>query len=93
MEAEIQVFSLGDKCAIVSLPAEVFTEIGMYIKSRSPYPYTIITELTNGAIGYVPDRKAYAEGNYEVITSKVAAGAGEIMAENVLRMLNQLKNK
>ncbi len=93
IEAEIQVFALSDKCAIVSLPAEVFTEIGMYIKSRSPYPFTIITELANGAIGYVPDRKAYAEGNYEVITTKVAAGAGELLAENVLRMLNQLKNK
>lgn len=93
IEAEIQVFALGDKCAIVSLPAEVFTEIGMYIKSRSPYPYTIITELTNGAIGYVADRKAYIEGNYEVITSKVAPGSGEILAENALRMLHQLKNK
>jgi hypothetical protein len=65
----------------------------MYIKSRSPYPYTIITELTNGAIGYVADRKAYIEGNYEVITSKVAPGSGEILAENALRMLHQLKNK
>ncbi len=93
IEAEIQVFTLGNKCAIVSLPAEVFTEIGMYIRSRSPYPYTIITELTNGAIGYIPDRKAYVEGNYEVITSRVAPGSGEIIAENVLRMLHQLKNK
>ncbi|MEP6844623.1 MAG: neutral/alkaline non-lysosomal ceramidase N-terminal domain-containing protein [Panacibacter sp.] len=93
LEAEIQVFTLGDSCAIVSLPAEVFTEIGMYIKSRSPYPYTIITELTNGALGYIPDRKAYMEGNYEVITSRVAPGSGEILAENALRMLNQLKNK
>lgn len=93
IDAEIQVFSLGDKCAIVSLPGEIFTEIGMYIKSRSPYPFTVITELTNGSLGYVPDRKAYAEGNYEVITSRVAPGSGEILAENALRMLNELKNK
>jgi hypothetical protein len=93
IEAEMEVFSIGDKCAIVSLPAEVFTEIGMYIKSRSPYPYTIITELTNGSLGYIPDRKAYAEGNYEVITSRVAPGSGEILAENALRILNELKNK
>lgn len=93
IEAEVQVFTLGDQFAIVSLPAEVFTEIGMYIKSRSPYPYTIITELTNGRVGYMPDRKAYAEGNYEVITSKVAPGSAEILAENALRILNELKNK
>ncbi len=93
IEAEIQVFAIGDQCAVVSLPAEVFTEIGLYIKSRSPYPYTIITELTNGAIGYTPDRKAYVEGNYEVITSRVAPGSGEILAENALKILHQLKNK
>ncbi|MEJ7779815.1 MAG: neutral/alkaline non-lysosomal ceramidase N-terminal domain-containing protein [Daejeonella sp.] len=93
IEAEIQVFAIGDQCAVVSLPAEVFTEIGLYIKSRSPYPYTIITELTNGALGYTPDRKAYVEGNYEVITSRVAPGSGEILAENALKMLHQLKDK
>lgn len=93
IDAEIQVFTLGEKFAIVSLPGEVFTEIGQYIKSRSPYPYTIITELTNAALGYFPDRKAYMEGNYEVITSRVAPGSAEILAENALRMLNQLKNK
>jgi hypothetical protein len=93
IDAEIQVFTLGEKFAIVSLPGEVFTEIGQYIKSRSPYPYTIITELTNAALGYFPDRKAYIEGNYEVITSRVAPGSAEILAENALRMLNQLKNK
>jgi hypothetical protein len=93
INAEIQVFTLGEKFAIVSLPGEVFTEIGQYIKSRSPYPYTIITELTNAALGYFPDRKAYIEGNYEVITSRVAPGSAEILAENALRMLNQLKNK
>ncbi|MGI8636947.1 MAG: neutral/alkaline non-lysosomal ceramidase N-terminal domain-containing protein [Segetibacter sp.] len=93
LDAEIQVFTLGDKFAIVSLPGEVFTEIGQYIRSRSPYPYTITTELTNAALGYFPDRKAYVEGNYEVITSRVAPGSAEILAENALRMLHQIKNK
>lgn len=93
IEAEIQVFVLGDSLAIVSIPAEIFTEIGMYIKSRSPYAHTIITELTNGSYGYMPDRKAYMEGNYEVIASKVAPGSAETLAENALRMLHQLKNK
>jgi neutral ceramidase len=93
IEAEIQVFALGDSLAIVSFPAEVFTEIGMYIKGRSPYAHTIITELTNGSYGYMPDRKAYMEGNYEVITSRVAPGSAETLAENALRMLHELKNK
>jgi hypothetical protein len=93
MEAEIQVFAIGDQCAVISLPAEVFTELGSYIKNRSPYPYTIITELTNGSIGYIPDRKAYIEGNYEAITSRVSPGSGEILADNAIRLLHELKSK
>lgn len=91
LHTEIQVFALGDSCAIVSFPNEMFTELGQYLKSRSPYPYTIITELTNGSNGYIPDRKAYAEGNYEPTSTRAAAGSGEILVENALRMLNELK--
>ena len=53
VQAEIQVIALGDSCAIVSLPGEVFTELGMYIKSRSPYPFTITQELTNVSTDYI----------------------------------------
>lgn len=93
LQTEIQVFALGDSCAIVSFPYEMFTELGLYIKSRSPYPYTIITEITNGYDQYMPDRKAYAEGNYEPISQNAAPGSGELLAENALRMLNELKNQ
>jgi len=92
LDAEIQVITLGEECAIVSLPGEIFTEIGMYIKSRSPYPYTVVVELTNGSIGYVPDRKAYIEGNYEPVSARCAAGSGEILAERALKLLNELKS-
>jgi hypothetical protein len=93
IQTEIQVFALGDSCAIVSFPNEMFTELGQYLKSRSPYKYTIITELTNGSNGYIPDRKAYSEGNYEPLSTRAAPGSGEIMVENALRMLYELKNK
>jgi neutral ceramidase len=93
IEAEIQVIALGDQCAIVSLPGEIFTELGMYIKSRSPYPFTMVVELTNGSLGYIPDRKAYFEGNYEPVSSRCGAGSGEILVENAVKMLNELKFK
>lgn len=93
LQTEIQAFTLGDSCAIVSFPNEMFTELGQYLKSRSPYPYTIITELTNGSNGYIPDRKAYDEGGYEPISTRAAPGSGEILVENALRMLNELKKK
>ena len=93
VEAEIQVIALGDQCALVGLPGEIFTELGMYIKSRSPYPCTMVVELTNGSIGYVPDRKAFIEGNYEPVSARCGPGSGEILAEKALAMLNELKWK
>jgi neutral ceramidase len=93
VDAEVQAIALGDQCAIVSLPGEIFTEIGMYIKNRSPYPYTLVVELTNGSIGYVPDRKAYIEGNYEPVSSRVGPGSGEILAEKALQLLFEMKAK
>lgn len=91
VEAEIQVFAIGDELAVVSLPGEIFTELGMYIKERSPFPHTIVLELANGSIDYIPDRKAYVEGNYEPVSSRCAPGSGEILVDNALKLLNELR--
>ena len=91
LDAEIQVFVLGEECAIVGLPGEIFTELGMYIKSRSPFPYTMVVELANDYINYVPDHKAFIEGNYEPVSARCAPGSGEILVEKALSILNELK--
>jgi neutral ceramidase len=91
LEAEIQAIALGDSCAVVSLPGEIFTELGMYIKSRSPYPFTIIEELANVSVDYIPDMKAYMEGNYEPVSSRCAPGSGELLAKKAIEMLWDLK--
>ena len=68
-EVEIQVVAIGDELAWVSLPGEIFVELGLAIKQDSPFPHTVIAELANGAIGYIPSRRAYAQGNYEVVSA------------------------
>ena len=68
-EVEVQVIALGNDVAWVSLPGEVFTELGLAIKQDSPFPHTIIAELANGLLGYIPSRRAYAQGNYEVVSA------------------------
>ena len=67
IEVEVQVIALGDKIAWVSLPGEIFVELGLAIKQDSPFPHTVVAELANGAIGYIPSRRAYSQGNYEVV--------------------------
>ncbi len=89
-EVEVQVIALGDQLAWVSLPGEIFVELGLAIKKASPFAYTMIVELANGSIGYVPNRPAYAEGNYEVISARCADGSGELLVEAANRILKEL---
>lgn len=90
IHAEVQILALGREVAIVGLNGEIFVELGLAIKKTSPFPLTIMSSLTNGAIGYVPDRKAYAEGNYEPVSARCAAGSGEKLVEVAAKMLRQL---
>jgi neutral ceramidase len=83
------VIALGNEIAWVSLPGEVFVELGLSIKKRSPFRQTLIAELANGSIGYIPDRRAYAEGNYEPVSARCAAGSGEMLVEAAVRLLKQ----
>jgi hypothetical protein len=89
-DVEVQVIALGDDLAWVSLPGEIFVELGLAIKQDSPFKHTIITELANGSIGYVPTRRAYTQGNYEVVSSSCAEGSGEMLVDVSVRLLKDL---
>ena len=89
-EVEVQVIALGNELAWVSLPGEIFTELGLAIKQDSPFPTTIIAELANGLLGYIPSRRAYAQGNYEVVSARCAEGSGERLVDAAVKMLKEL---
>lgn len=89
-EVEVQVVALGTELAWVSLPGEIFVELGLTIKQDSPFKHTIIAELANGSIGYVPSRRAYPQGNYEVVSARCAEGSGELLVETAGRLLREL---
>ncbi len=87
--AEVQVISLGKDIAWIAMPGEIFVQLGLAIKDGSPFSTTIINELANGSIGYVPTRQAYAQGNYEVISARCAEGSGEILVDSALHQLRK----
>jgi len=85
---------IGDDFAIVTNPSELFCEIGMGIRSQSPFRYTMVVELTNGAHGYVPTAKAFEAGSYETWFGEhsfLTTRAGEIIEKESLAILNYLK--
>jgi hypothetical protein len=89
-EVEVQVITLGGDAAWVSWPGEIFVELGLSVKAASPFAHTYNVELANGAIGYIPNKSAWPEGNYEVESARVAEGSGEMLVSSALRQLSAL---
>ena len=87
---EVQVFRLSRDVAVVGLPGEVFVDLGLKIKKASPFATTLVIELCQDAPGYIPTKKAFAEGSYETVNSRIAPGGGEMMAEAAIRLLKEL---
>ncbi len=88
----IQAILIGD-VALVGVPAEFFTKLGVDIKQRSPFERTYVAELSNDWIGYLPDREAHKLGGYQVWTgfhSYAEPGTGERMVDEVVAMLEEL---
>jgi hypothetical protein len=88
----ISVMRIGD-VAIVGLPAEPFTQLGVDIKQRSPFRYTFIAGLANDWVGYVGNADAYRLGGYQMWTglhSWTERGTGELFVSESVQLLNEL---
>jgi len=89
--AELAALRLGDGIGLVTAPGEIFTEIGQAIVARSPFRHTLYAGYTDGTIGYVPTRAAYAEGGYEVTHAcRVAPAAGAQIEDESVRLLRRV---
>ena len=88
---EIQVLRLGD-IYILGLPGEILVEVGLDIKKRAGLENLFIVTVSNDTIGYVCHGRAYEEGGYEPVSgTNLAKGAGEIMTEEAVDLINQIK--
>jgi hypothetical protein len=88
---ELQAFRLADDVAIVTLPHEVFVELGLEIRRRSPFAHTLVMTLAQDVDFYIPTERAFAEGGYEVLTSPLKPGIGEQFVEAAVKLLTELK--
>ncbi|HQI27454.1 MAG TPA: hypothetical protein PLT20_05155, partial [Sedimentisphaerales bacterium] len=87
---EVQVIRISDEVAVVGLPGEVFADLGLAIKKASPFPITLVIELCQDDPAYIPTEKAFAEGSYETVNSRIEPGSGERMIEAAIRLLKEL---
>jgi hypothetical protein len=94
VEAEIQVIKLGN-WALVNVPGELFTALGLAIKQSSSQRHTTVATYTNGNIGYIPTREEYPYGSYEIddayryygYHAAVAPEAGEMVVAATTELL------
>jgi hypothetical protein len=89
---EIQAIRLDRDTAIVTLPHEVHVELGMAIKSASPFRTTIVVSLANDLDFYIPTRRAFEEGHYEPTTCPLEPGCGELLVQAAVKLLTELKH-
>jgi len=95
--AEMQALRLND--AVVGAPGEVFVEIGLAIKEKSPLANTFFAGYTNGCISYIPVPEAYPQGGYEVqqayigyrLPAPVAPQTAELMVNTALELIGKLQ--
>jgi len=91
VKSMVQVLRIGD-LGIVAIPCEVFTEIGLEIKMKSPLMRTFTISLANGYNGYLPTPAQHAMGGYETwrarssylevkASEKITATVEELLAE------------
>jgi hypothetical protein len=76
---------------IWSAPVELFCEIATAIRDRSPFTQTFYFGYTDGWIGYLPTKEAFAEGGYEPKTSVFTGAAEQDVIDGVTTYLQSLR--
>lgn len=91
-EIEMQAIRIGDS-VFFSLPGEIFSEIALSVKKRSPFAKTFGAGVANGYYGYMPTAKEFIEGDYEVDGSRYSPKTEAVCIESALEVIGRLKNK
>lgn len=90
VDIKLQTIAIGD-VAIVAIPCEVFAEVGLDIKLRSPFSTTFVIGLANGYNGYLPSPKQHELGGYETWRSSWSYLETEASTKITKAVLTQLK--
>ncbi len=92
LPVQLQAIRIGD-FAICGIPFEVFCEIGLDLKKRSPFARTMVIGLAYARHGYLPTPNQHKLGGYETWlgTCHVQEDASVLITENLLEMLKELQ--
>ena len=76
--------------AIIGIPGEPFSGIGMALKETDGFDMVLPCCLLNGCEGYFPMQDSYNDGGYEARSSRFKAGVGEYIIKERKEILKNL---
>ena len=87
----LHVIRIGDVC-LGTMPCEVFCEIGLDFKRRSPFAKSFMVELAHGYVGYLPTPRQHQFGGYETWlgTNRLEVTASDKLLDNLIEMAKEL---
>ena len=77
--------------ALIGLPGEPFTDIGVQIKDTEGWDMIMPCCITNGYEGYFPTKDAFDEGGYEARSSNYQSHVAEVLVSGGKELLKELK--
>ena len=83
----VRFLTVNDDLALWSAPVELFCEISMDVRKRSPYRDTFYFGYSNGWLGYLATRRAFNEGGYETRTSPFTEQVEDDLTKTVVSYL------
>lgn len=85
----LSALKIGD-IVLTGVSGEVFNEISLSLRKKSPFSNTFMITHCNGSSGYLITDKAYALDGYETKSTRVKNGAENAIIQNLLDMIRKL---
>ncbi len=87
--------------AIIGTPGEVFSEIGLEVRTRSPFETTLFAGYSQGILGYVSTAQEHPFGGYEPAVAQrgydhpapFAPEAAAVLVQACMDVLNELRGE
>ena len=85
------LLQIGD-VAIIGVAPELNANIGVKIKTESPFAQTIVVTMVDGSAKYLPDQASYDRKSPEALSSRFARGSAESVVTRIVAALKQLNS-
>jgi len=88
----LQSVRIGD-AVFTTFPVEVFSEIGLAVKERSPVEKTFVIGLASGHGGYMPTAAEYLEGGYTAVMTRYSPRCEQVLIESSLELIGRVSDE